>query len=138
MTAKAKKPAGPGPHGLALTAFLAGQDGATVSKIRPNVAIYKVANRMFAIHSEKSGYVVLKCDPGSIDMLKAAYSGVGHKTHLDPRHWIAVELDTDVPMKEVRRLASLSYDLVRQAAAPKRKAMKTSRQSKMRSSVSRK
>ncbi|MEI9885020.1 MAG: MmcQ/YjbR family DNA-binding protein [Rhizomicrobium sp.] len=126
MTAKTKKPIAPGQRGRALTTFLAARDGATVSKIRPNVAIYKVTDRMFAIHSEKSGYVVLKCDPNLIDILKAKYAGVGHKTHLNPRHWIAVEIDSDVPAKEIERLADLSHDLVRVAKKPAaRRARKT-------------
>jgi predicted DNA-binding protein (MmcQ/YjbR family) len=66
--------------------------------------------------------VVLKCAPDSIPMLKAKYAGVGHKTHLDPRHWIAVEINSDVPPKEIERLANLSYDLVRGTEKPKRKA----------------
>ncbi|HEX4301822.1 MAG TPA: hypothetical protein VHZ78_03460 [Rhizomicrobium sp.] len=60
-------------------------------------------------------------------MLKAKYAGIGHKTHLDPRHWIAVEIDAHVPPGEVKRLVSLSYDLVCSAGAPKasRKPAKT-------------
>ena len=66
-------------------------------------------------------------DPNSIDMLKAKYKGIGHKTHLDHRHWIAVELNSDVPVREAKRLASLSYDLVCKAAEkPAKRAAKKS------------
>jgi len=124
MTSKIAAPMSP--RVAALAGFLEAKPGATVFKIRPNVPIYKVSNKMFAILSAKTGYVVLKCAPDSIPMLKAKYTGVGHKTHLDPRHWIAVEIDADVPLKEVQRLASLSYDLVREPAkkAPARRARK--------------
>lgn len=113
----------------ALAAFLAGKPGVAAFRYSQNVTMYKVKDKIFAIMSMKSGYVVLKCDPNSIDILKATYAGVGHKTHLDHRHWIAVELNSDVPVKEAKRLASLSYELVCKAAEgkPKRAAKKTVR-----------
>ena len=107
-----------------LAAFLAGKTGVAPFRYSQNVTMYKVKDKIFAIMSMKSAYVVLKCDPNSIDMLKAKYKGIGHKTHLDHRRWIAVELNSDVPVKEAKRLASLSYDLVCKAAEPKRKAAK--------------
>ena len=108
----------------ALAAFLADKPGAVAFRYSENVTMYKVKDKIFAIMSMKSAYVVLKCDTVSIDMLKAKYKGIGHKTHLDHRRWIAVELNSDVPVKEAKRLASLSYELVSQAAEPKRKAAK--------------
>ena len=100
----------------ALAAFLADKPGVAPFRYSQNVTMYKVKDKLFAIMSMKSAYVVLKCDPNSIDMLKAKYKGIGHKTHLDRRHWIAVELNADVPVKEAKRLASLSYELVCKAA----------------------
>jgi predicted DNA-binding protein (MmcQ/YjbR family) len=116
----------------ALAAFVAGKAGATAFKYSQNVTMYKVKDKIFAIMSMKSAYVVLKCDPASIDMLKAKYKGIGHKTHLDHRHWIAVELNSDVPVKEAKRLASLSYELVCKAAEgkPKRGAKKVVRKAR--------
>jgi len=128
MTTKISKAAPMSPRVAALAAFLEAKPGATVFKMRPNVPVYKVSNKLFAILSAKTGYVVLKCAADSIPMLKAKYTGIGHKTHLDPRHWIAVEIDADVPPKEVQRLASLSYDLVREPAkAPKKVAARRAR-----------
>jgi predicted DNA-binding protein (MmcQ/YjbR family) len=121
------KTAGPYSRNMtALVAFLDAKPGAEGSNMLPNVRNYKVMGKGFAILSMKTGYVVLKTPPESVPMLKEMYKGVGHKTHLDKRHWIAVELDADVPMKEVRRLAALSYDLVRAGAEKpaKRKAKK--------------
>ncbi len=56
--------------------------------------------------------VFLKCDPSLASALREKYTGVGHRSHLDRRFWISVRLDADVPPKEIRRLVSLSYDLV--------------------------
>jgi len=127
VSAKAKAVAGSySKNVLALMAFLEKKPGTKEVKASPNASMYKVADKIFAILSKKTGYVVLKSPPESVPMLKEMYKGVGHKTHLDRRHWIAVELDADVPMKDVQRLVTLSYDLVRAGAEKpaKRKAKK--------------
>ncbi|MBL6939153.1 MAG: MmcQ/YjbR family DNA-binding protein [Alphaproteobacteria bacterium] len=127
MKARAKAVAGAySARVVALEAFLTGKLGASEVKASVNASMYKVADKVFAILSKKTGYVVLKSPPESVPMLKEVYAGVGHKTHLDRRRWIAVELDADVPMKEVQRLATVSYDLVRASAEKpaKRKAKK--------------
>ena len=125
MTARAKRAtSGYSANVTALEAFVSGKPGAVEVKASPNASMYKVEDKIFAILSKKTGYVVLKTVPESVPMLKEMYRGVGHKTHLDPRHWVAVELDADVPMKEVRRLATQSYDLVR-AGAEKTRKVKT-------------
>jgi predicted DNA-binding protein (MmcQ/YjbR family) len=110
---------------MALAAFLDAKPGAQGSRVGPNVTMYKIAGKIFAILSMKAGYVVLKTPEESVEMLKARYKGVGHKTHLDRRYWIAVTLDADVQPKEVQRLASLSYDLVQ--ATVERPAKKTAK-----------
>ncbi len=79
----------------------------------PNVIIYKVMGKMFAILSVRGEEsVILKCEEGLADILREQYAGVGHRSHLDPRHWICVSLDADVPEAEAWRLADRSYDLV--------------------------
>jgi predicted DNA-binding protein (MmcQ/YjbR family) len=79
----------------------------------PLVVIYKVMGKMFAILSVRGVEdVILKCDPLLISTLRKDYTGVGHRSHLDARFWISVRLDADVPAQEIKRLVSLSYQLV--------------------------
>jgi len=76
--------------------------------------IYKVMDKMFAIVGlGQTQHVIVKCDPHLVEVLKATHAGVGHRSHLDPRFWISVELDADVPEDEIARLVDQSYDLVR-------------------------
>jgi predicted DNA-binding protein (MmcQ/YjbR family) len=103
----------------ALKTVLDAKPGATAQPLtaptgtRPLVLIYKVMSKTFAILSVREDeHVILKCDPHLAEMLRGKYAGVGHRSHLDKRHWIAVSLDADVPAAEVRRLAAHSYDLV--------------------------
>jgi predicted DNA-binding protein (MmcQ/YjbR family) len=90
---------------------------------QPLVVLFKVMGRMFAILSVRGEeYVILKCDPHLAETLREHYRGVGHRSHLDRRHWISVSLDADVPASEVERLAAHAYELVCAGLTRKQKA----------------
>ncbi len=55
-------------------------------------------------------------------MLRGQYEGVGHRSHLDRRFWISVDLNADVPAAEIKRLAASSYALVRASLTKKQQA----------------
>jgi predicted DNA-binding protein (MmcQ/YjbR family) len=89
----------------------------------PLVLLYKIMGKMFAILSvRKTENVILKCDPHLAEVLREQYAGVGHRSHLDRRFWIAVDLDSDVPPEEIERLAASSYELVRDGLTKKQRA----------------
>ncbi len=118
-----------GPSREALMARLGKMPGATSGGVAaprgraPIAMIYKVMGKMFAIVGlGKTPHVILKCDPHLVDVLKETYAGVGHRSHLDPRHWISVELDADVPEAEIDRLVDQSYDLVCASLTRKQRA----------------
>lgn len=114
LTAKAWLDAYPG----AVGAPLAGPRGSA-----PLVLIYKVMGKMFAILAVRGAEnVILKCDEHLVEILKEQYQGVGHRSHLDRRFWIAVSLDADVPPEEIQRLIAQSYDLVRAGLTRKQQA----------------
>ena len=108
-----------GEQTAALKAFLDARPGAVAEPMAPprssvpNVLLYKVMGKMFAILSARGAeYVILKCDPHLAEILREQYAGVGHRSHLDRRFWISVDLDADVPAGEIERLAAQSYALV--------------------------
>jgi predicted DNA-binding protein (MmcQ/YjbR family) len=85
--------------------------------------MFKVMGKIFAILSVRGDeFVILKCDPHLVEMLRGQYAGVGRRSHLDPRFWIAVDLESDVPAKEVKRLAAHSYEIVRAGLTRKKQA----------------
>ena len=106
-------------------AALDAMPGATSTQLpsAPGVLLYKIMGKMFAVlELRKLEAVILKCDPVLIDTLKTQYTGVGHRSHLDRRFWICVDLNADVPMTETMKLAAQSYDLVRGKLTRKQKA----------------
>ncbi len=103
------------PDCTTLAALVEAKPGATGGSLpsAPGVVLYKVMGKMFAILStRKSEYVILKCDPHLAEMLREQYAGVGHRSHLDRRFWISVDIGSDVPLGEIGRLVDQSYDLV--------------------------
>ena len=113
----------------ALKAFLDTMPGAAADPYTPPrateplVLMYKLFGKMFAVLAVRGeAYIVVKCDPELADLLRQQYKGVGHRSHLDKRFWISVELDSDVPAKEVKRLVSGSYDLIRASLTKKQQA----------------
>ena len=109
----------------ALQAALAAKPGSTHAPLTgfPGVVIYKVRDKMFAILTlKRTPNVILKCDPHLAEILREQYAGVGHRSHLDRRFWISVDLDADVPVDETLRLADHSYDLVRAKLTKKQQA----------------
>jgi predicted DNA-binding protein (MmcQ/YjbR family) len=118
-----------GPRTEALKALLDACPGAQAVPVptpggRPPPAVmYKVMAKIFAILNVRGEEaVILKCDPQWTDILREQYQGVGRRSHLDPRNWIDVKLDADVPPEEVERLVARSYELVCSGLTKKQKA----------------
>ncbi len=91
----------------------------------PYSIIFKVMGKMFAIlgvRGPSAPFVILKSDPHLAEILREQYAGVGHRSHLDRRFWIAVDLDADVPADEVQVLVERSYALVCQGLTRKQQA----------------
>lgn len=89
----------------------------------PLSILYKVGGKLFAVLTLRGDlYVVLKAPPFVVDMLRDQYRGIGKRTHLDPRRWIAIDLESDVPDEEIRELARGSYALVLDALPGKTRA----------------
>ena len=119
----------PGERTETLKAVLEAYPGAQAVPVpmprgRPAPAVmYKVKAKVFAILNIKGDEAVLvKCDPIWSDILREQYEGVGRRSHLDPRHWISVSLDADVPPDEIERLVARSYELVCSGLTRKQKA----------------
>ena len=79
-----------------------------------DVAVFKVADRMFALIAlgGEPSSVSLKCDPGLAAGLRDRYAAITPGYHLNKRHWNTVTLDGSVPSSEVVELIDHSYDLV--------------------------
>ena len=78
------------------------------------VAVYKVADKMFALIAECKTPVrlSLKCDPGLSKLLREQYDEVMPGYHLNKKHWISLTLAGQLPWEEVQGLIRHSYHLV--------------------------
>lgn len=78
------------------------------------VAVYKVAEHMFALISEGKTPVnlSLKCDPELSKLLREKYETIMPGYHLNKKHWNTLVLTGQLPWDEVQALIRHSYDLV--------------------------
>lgn len=79
-----------------------------------DVAVYKVADKMFALIAEGKSPVSLslKCDPELAKVLREKYESVMAGYHLNKKHWITVVLSGQLSWEEIQDLIRHSYLLV--------------------------
>lgn len=79
----------------------------------PDVAVFKVAGRIFAICSvDEPLQVSVKCDPEIAPVLRDTYAAVRPGYHLNKRHWNTVVVDGSIPDAVLTEFVDDSYDLV--------------------------
>ena len=84
----------------------------------PEVAVYKVGGKIFAMASEERDgpRLTLKCDPVLAEVLRETHAAVRPGYHTDKRHWNTVDLDDPaLPDDVLWNMVASSYDLVRKA-----------------------
>lgn len=86
------------------------------------VSVFKIWRKVFAITKLDAPRltVSVKCDPDLAFELRSRYEGIEPGYHLNKRHWITIDLESDVGDVLVRELIEDSYDLVRPPGAPAR------------------
>jgi predicted DNA-binding protein (MmcQ/YjbR family) len=102
----------------------------------PDVIVFKVAGKMFALAAfdEVPTTVNLKCDPDLALDLRDKYEQVRPGYHMNKKHWNTVEIESGVPIAELRRMIDHSYELVvkglPQTARPDQRRRRATRSSR--------
>ena len=80
----------------------------------PEVAVFKIKDKMFATLAETKGKpsTNLKCDPEESIMLRDLFPEVIPGYHMNKKHWNTVHLDGNLPVDEIERMIDNSYTLV--------------------------
>ena len=80
----------------------------------PEVLVYKVAGKMFALVSEDATplQISLKCEPEHAQFLRGSFPAVQPGYHLNKEHWNTVTLDGSIPAGGIESLIDESYRLV--------------------------
>jgi predicted DNA-binding protein (MmcQ/YjbR family) len=78
------------------------------------VAVYKKADKMFALISESTNplRISLKCDPLLAETLRQKYETVLPGYHLNKKHWNTIILTGQLPWEEIQGMIRHSYELV--------------------------
>ena len=80
----------------------------------PDVDVYKVAGKIFAILSPEATppALSLKCDPVIALELREEFGAVTPGYHLNKSHWNTVLLDESIPEIEIKKMIIHSYEQV--------------------------
>lgn len=80
----------------------------------PNVAVYKVMNKMFALIGEDDANLQmnLKCDPNEADALRSNFEGIIPGYHMNKVHWNSILQNSDVPDELIISMIQDSYDII--------------------------
>ena len=80
----------------------------------PDVSVFKVASRMFALCSpdETPLRVNLKCHPDEAEIQRTLFEAVLPGYHMNKRHWNTVILDGSIPDPLIEEMIDTSYNLV--------------------------
>ncbi len=110
-----------------LTQSLLSQLGATQDfPFGPDVAVFRVAKKMFALLGIHRGMLMLnlKCPPEQGAALREMFPAITEGYHMDKRHWISLYFDSSnpIPEGEVERLIEQSYQLVLKSLPKKTQA----------------
>lgn len=82
----------------------------------PEVAIYKVKGKMFALLPVDANppSISLKCDPVEAIIMRQNYDSIQPGYHLNKKHWNTVVVDGEIEDTRIREMIEDSYILVRQ------------------------
>lgn len=85
----------------------------------PDIYVYKVCNKIFAIISptgnlspQKTAQMNLKCDPFHALAVRDVFASVKPGWHMNKKHWNTLILDGSIPAGEIQRLIDHSYSLI--------------------------
>jgi len=96
-------------------AFILSKPGACETyPFYPDVPVFKVVNKIFALGFEQNNnwHLNLKTTPDDGALLCSLFTAIRPGYHMNKRHWISVNLASDLPAWEIERLINTSYDLV--------------------------
>lgn len=75
---------------------------------------FYVNRKMFCYFDiDKFDQCTIKCNPEEIEELSATYESVTPPYNCDPKYWISIKFNEDMPDQEIKRLVRQSYDIVR-------------------------
>ena len=78
------------------------------------ILVFYVSGHMFCYFNiDDFSSVTVKCDPDEMGELKARYQGIGKPYNGNKRHWISVQLGSDVDDALLKQLVLNSYNLVK-------------------------
>lgn len=95
------------------TYCLSKQSSAEETPFGPDVLVYKVGGKIFALFGiDEFDSINLKCNPERAIQLREEYAAVTAGYHMNKKHWNTIYFGRDMKEEEVLRWIDHSYNLV--------------------------
>lgn len=90
-----------------------------------SILVFYVCDRMFCLTDmDDFMSVTVKLTPDEIEELRMTRSSVGNPVNLSPRHWLQLNLNSDLSDSEILGLVSRAYEIVKAKYSRRRKTAK--------------
>jgi len=87
-----------------------------------SILVFYVLDHMFCfVDIDDFSSVTVKSTPDEIEEIRMNYSSVSNPLNQSLRHWIQLDLNGDVPDREVYAIVKRAYDIVKTKYSLKRK-----------------
>lgn len=73
---------------------------------------YTVGDKWFCLLNLDEKRINVKCAPENIIEMQQRYEGAFPAWHMNKEHWLGVELDSDIPTEQIKKLLKDGYDLI--------------------------
>lgn len=79
-----------------------------------SILVFYILDHMFCL-VDIDGFtsVTVKSTPEEIDEIKLTYTSVCKPVNLHERHWIQLDLNGDIPDRQILKLVKRAYDIVK-------------------------
>lgn len=83
------------------------------SQYDKDLLVFYIAEKWFCfVNIDKFDFCDLKCDPEELKELQEKYQGITPGYHMNKKHWISVNFNSDVPDSIIKELVQKSYELI--------------------------
>lgn len=73
---------------------------------------FTIGGKWFCLADVEKKFIDVKCSPERVAEMQSRYNGAFPAWHMNKKHWLGVELESDVPDNVIRELLTDGYKLI--------------------------
>ena len=73
---------------------------------------FTVAGKWFCLLNLDNNFINVKCDPATVVEMQSRYQGATSAFHMNKKHWLGIQLESDIPDSVIKDLLADGYRLI--------------------------